>query len=92
METVIIEVSPKGAARWEAWLGERLLGTYKEPFCSAARVLLSEGMDPQTPLAMRHRVADIVSLRSLVGVAADLMVAEGDRPPHFRKYEAFADA
>ena len=90
MEPMVIEIALKGAEQWEARLGERLLVTRKEPFCAAARVLLAEGVDPDTPFAMQHRGASYVSLRSTVGKAAALTVREdGAEGPYFVKYRAY---
>ena len=91
MDPIVIEITPKGAEQWEAWLGERLLVTRKEPFCTAARVLLEEGVAPETLLAMRHRGTSYISLRSTVGKAAALTIEEGDHPPRFRKYRAYPE-
>jgi hypothetical protein len=46
------------------------------PFCAAARVLLAEGVDPATKLVMRHEGSPHDALRSTVGVAAKLTVAD----------------
>jgi len=46
------------------------------PFCDAARVLLADGIDPATKLVMRHAGSAADALRSSVGVAAGLTVAD----------------
>jgi hypothetical protein len=47
------------------------------PFCAAARVLLAEGLDPATKLVMRHEGSTHDVLRSTVGAAAKITVADG---------------
>jgi hypothetical protein len=47
------------------------------PFCTAARVLLAEGIKPDTKLFMRHEGSPYDALRSTVGTAAKLTVADG---------------
>jgi hypothetical protein len=55
----------------------------------AARVLLAEGVDPATPIAMRHAGANHDALRSTVGAAAGLTVKDGSTGrPGFRKHHA----
>ncbi len=46
------------------------------PFCAAARVLLAEGVDPATKLVMRHEGSSHDALRSTVGAAAKITVAD----------------
>jgi len=46
------------------------------PFCAAARVLLAEGLDPATKLVMRHEGSTHDALRSTVGAAAKITVAD----------------
>jgi hypothetical protein len=52
------------------------------PFCAAARALLADGVDPATTLVMRHEGSPRDALRSTVGVAAGLTVADdkGGKP------------
>jgi hypothetical protein len=52
------------------------------PFCDAARVLLAEGIKPDTVLVMRHAGSLADALRSTVGAAAGLTVADdkGGKP------------
>src|SRR5258706_8864851 len=47
------------------------------PFCDAVRVLLAEGVRPETVFVMRHEGSPHDALRSTVGVAAGLTVADG---------------
>jgi hypothetical protein len=52
------------------------------PFCDAARVLLAEGVRPEAKLVMRHANSPYDALRSTVGAAAGLTVADdtGGKP------------
>jgi hypothetical protein len=45
------------------------------PFCTAARALLAEGIDPAARLIMRRESSPYDALRSTVGGAAKLTVA-----------------
>ena len=57
------------------------------PFCDAARVLLAEGVRPETVLVMRHEGSPHDALRSTVGAAAGLTVADDNGgKPIFRKW------
>jgi hypothetical protein len=47
-------VAPAGAGKFTARLDDRKLCTSTKPFLDAARVLMSEGADQETVLAMRH--------------------------------------
>jgi hypothetical protein len=60
------------------------------PFCDAARVLLAEGIRPDTALVMRHAGSVADALRSTVGAAAGLTVADdtGGKPV-FRKWSPY---
>ena len=49
---ITLELTPTG--RYRAMLGAKLLVTSREPVRSAARVLLAEGMDPDTVLEARQ--------------------------------------
>lgn len=60
---------------------------HRRPFCEGARVLLAEGCDPAARFVMRHDGSTADALRSTVGVAAKLMVEEGDRVPQFRRWK-----
>ena len=74
---MIITVKPVDRyGTFAAYLGERLLVTSHQPFLEAARVLLAEGVDPVTPMVMRHAGNQTDSLKGTVGAAAKLMVEE----------------
>jgi hypothetical protein len=97
--TINIDVQPIGSRSgrympgFQAFLGERLICESKTPFLSAARVLLREGVAPDTPLTMTHQGSSTVSLRSTVGVAAGLVVDETEKSaPRFKPYREFPTA
>jgi hypothetical protein len=55
MIPIVITVKPVDRyGTFDAYLGERLLTTSHQPFLDSARVLLAEGIDPATPMVMRH--------------------------------------
>jgi hypothetical protein len=59
-----------------ARLDDRLLCTSRQPFLDAARVLVSEGLDPDAVLSVRHAGSAVVALSARLGVAAKLTVNE----------------
>jgi hypothetical protein len=60
------------------------------PFCDGARVLLAEGIKPNTILVMRHAGSASDALRSTVGVAAGLTVVDDNGgKPIFRKWSPY---
>jgi hypothetical protein len=71
---------------FHADLHGRRLCTSRTPLCSAARVLLSEGVAPGIRLVMRHAGADYDSLTTTVGVAAKLTVKETEHGPKFKRW------
>ena len=72
-----IIITPQGAGRFMAWLGERvILESSRQPLLDAARFLLGEGVPPDTRIAMRHEGSPHVALSSTVGKAAKLTVDE----------------
>ena len=75
---ITLELTPTG--RWRALLdGTKLLVTSREPFYSAARVLLGEGLDPETVLEAQHKGSPIVAMRCKLGEAAKWTVQETDK-------------
>jgi hypothetical protein len=75
---------------FDAYLGERLLTTSRQPFLDSARVLLAEGIDPATPLVMRRAGSQTDSLKGAVSAAAKLTVKETSTVgPIFRKWEPY---
>jgi len=60
------------------------------PFCDAARVLLAEGIKPDTVFVMRHANSAADAVPSTVGVAAGLTVADdGGGKPIFRPWSPY---
>jgi len=62
---------------FDGYVGDRpVVERSTQPFCDAARVLLSEGVNPAAWLVMRHAGSATEALRSTVGVAAKLSVSD----------------
>ena len=79
--------------RFEARLVGHLLCLSSEPLLAGSRILLAQGVDPETPIAARHAGADFDAMMSTVGAAAGLTVSEGNtRSPTFAPYKAFSRA
>jgi hypothetical protein len=75
---------------YEASVGGEVLCRSRTPLLSAARVLLSRGVDTNTELRMVRFGSDVTLMRSRLGDAAELTVIENDRAgPRFGKYEPF---
>jgi hypothetical protein len=73
-------------------LDGRQLWISRQPLLDAARVLLTEGVSPDTPVATRHVGAgfDAMTSTSTVGAAAKWTVRENEtQSPHFARWEAF---
>ena len=71
-------------------LDGRQLCISRQPLLDAARVLIDEGIDPATPIAIRHTGAGFDALTSAVGAAAKWTVRENEtQSPHFVRWEAF---
>ena len=89
MLTII--ASPAGRGNFVAHLdGRELCNATRSPFLTAARQLLSEGMDQDTKIIMRHAGSDIDCLTSTIGEAAKLCVLE-ERGPRFARNRAMTD-
>ena len=86
---------PLDRGRFETRLGDRvILKSSRQPLLDAARVLLAEGMAPDTRIAMRHAGANHDALSSTVGKAAGRMVLETPAVgPRFARWKpsAFGD-
>jgi hypothetical protein len=84
---IVIIVSPiRTPGRFRARLAstdDLLVGSSRQPFLDAARVLLGHGCDPSTILEMKHAGRDTVALRALLEKAAKLTVEEGPNGPRF---------
>jgi hypothetical protein len=98
MSGIEIEMSPcsprpwprKWAGLFEARLDDRLLCTSRQPFLDAARVLVSEGLDPDAVLSVRHAGSGTVALTAKLSVAVRLTVDESKTS--FRPWKAFSRA
>jgi hypothetical protein len=74
---ITIEVTPLSGGYYAACLDDRVITKQtRTPLLTSARVLLSEGCDPATPIQMKHKGSDIVALKSTIGRAATLSVRE----------------
>jgi hypothetical protein len=85
---IVILVSPirTSPGHFEAKLesaDELLVGSSRQPFADAARVVLGKGYNPASVLEMKHAESDTVALRSSLGKAAKLTVEEGRHGPRF---------
>lgn len=71
--------------------GQELLQASREPLLEGARVLKAMGYPDDAGVVMRRSIDGPDQLRSTIGAAAKLIVAEGngDRPPGFIQYKAF---
>ena len=71
-------------------LDGRQLCISRQPLLDAARVLLADGVDPETSIATRHAGAGFDAMTSTVGAAAKWTVKENEiQSPHFVRWEAF---
>ena len=64
--------------RFVATLDGRQLCISRQPLLDAARGLIDEGIDPATPIAIRHTGAGFDALTSAVGAAAKWTVRENE--------------
>jgi hypothetical protein len=72
-------------------LDGRQLCISRQPLLDAARVLLTEGVDPATEIVTRHIGAAFDAMRSTVGAAAKWTVREDDKVgPIFVRWKAFS--
>ena len=72
-------------------LDGRQLCISRQPLLDAARVLIDEGIDPATPIAIRHTGAGFDALTSAVGAAAKWTVRENEtQSPTFVRWKAFS--
>jgi hypothetical protein len=88
-----ITITPRRATsdRFDAYIGDRLIcSSSRQPLLDSARVLVAEGIAPDTHIEMRHGGADHAALRATVGAAAKLRVVEGNRDTvRFARWSAF---
>ena len=88
---IVIEETSQRRGKFSAHLpdGCKLLSSSRQPLLDAARVLLAEGIPPETPIAMQHKGSATIAMTSTVGAAAKLTVKEKPNGPKFRKWEPF---
>src|SRR5712692_2814418 len=72
-----VSLSSGSAGTFDIRLGDRLICTGETPLLSAARVLLGEGVDPNTVLEMRWPRSTAFALRGSVCRVARLTVRHG---------------
>jgi len=98
-DALVLVVTPAGACGqrhgqiFNAHLGDRLIVRSGQPFLDAARILIGEGVDPDTTMVIRHDGSKVDSLVATVGTAAALTVDEGDSNtgrPRFVTWKAFS--
>ena len=84
---IVIEETSQRRGKFSAHLldGRKLLSSSRQPLLDAARVLLAQGIPPETPLAMQHKGSATIAMTSTVGEAAKLTVEEEPGGPRFRK-------
>jgi hypothetical protein len=67
--------------------GEIVIRRSPQPLLDIARALLAAGIDPATPIAMRHAGAETDALTATIGAAAKLTVSESNGRPELRKWK-----
>jgi hypothetical protein len=76
--------------RFEAHLDGRLICISRQPLLDTARILITEGIDPETPIATKHAGAEYDAMTSTIGEASKWAVQENERDgPRFVRWEAF---
>jgi hypothetical protein len=87
MRIEIAETENRG--RHTVWCnGEIICRSTSTPLCSAARVLLKRGADPDEVLEKVRRGSNRVDMKTRIGIAAKLTVRERDDgdAPFFTRY------
>jgi hypothetical protein len=92
MQPIIIIIAVPIAARpdyFEARVADWVLcAATRIPFLDGARRLIELGHDPRATIVLRAPASSTDRLRSTIGAAARLTVAEGDAdPPRFRRWK-----
>jgi hypothetical protein len=87
--TIIIAPIATQPGYFTARCDGRLLCRSRQPLLDGARELIASGYPADTIIVMRHAGSEIEALRSTIGAAALLRVAEGDRgAPRLRPWVA----
>jgi hypothetical protein len=86
-QAIVITATPVGQGRFAAQIDHRILvEASRQPLLGAARILLSQSVDPRTVITLRHAGGAPNALRSTVGAAAGLAVREGPFRPVFVRF------
>jgi hypothetical protein len=76
--------------QFDARLDGKLICFSRLPLLDAASVAAADGVDPATPIAVRHEGIAYDALRSTVGLPAELTVEENEGVgPRFARWKAF---
>ena len=73
-EVLHIIVAPAGGGRLDAFIDGRYQLTSTSPLIDRCRILIERGIDPETPVAMRHAGSDYDAVWGRVGAIAGLGV------------------
>ena len=79
---------------FNGYIDDRCIVCSGQPFLDASRILINEGIDPNTVMIMRHKGSNIDALIGKIGIAAKLTVDEGDSSdgtPRFKTWKPFPD-
>lgn len=79
------------SGRYLAYNGDQFLCSSRQPLLDAARILIKQGHNPNTPIEMRRKNnPNVVALRSTIGQAAKLTVREdAQKGPTFEHWKPF---
>ncbi len=83
---IVITAYSDGRGTYQVSINGRELGAFRTPLFSAARLLLEEGHSPDEPIGLLHQGRDTISMRSTIGAAASMSVAEDDGGTRFVPY------
>jgi hypothetical protein len=73
---------------YEVFIADEMICKTRTPLCSAARILLDRGIDPDTILEKVRKGSTRVDMRAVIGEAAKLTVWDGGKyTPQFAKYK-----
>jgi hypothetical protein len=92
-EAIVLTVSPVGYSTrgrlFDATVdGRMIVSRSLQPLLDGARALLAEGAEPMTRLATRHAGSNYDALRSTVGKAAGMAVADAGKPV-FKRWQPY---
>lgn len=81
------QTSKRLQGQFEARLDGKQICISHQPLLDGARVLAADGVDPATPIAVKHEGTAFDALRSTVGAAAKLTIEESG--PRFAPWKPF---